>query len=515
MLMTGSSTRTTDPVASTIPTELVAKIFEHAVLDCWPRSLALSKLRQVCKAWAAFIDATPPLWAAISSREPQRVYPQSLKRSRASPLHVAYLDVDSYHEDPSPEPSFFSTACDHACRWSSFSFTITDITKYELSDMFRRLHTLAIPMVEKLNVDVFLEDYPWSTVEDLFGGTAPRLRYLTLSGVRIPWDSGLLRNLRALDLSYIDVDGPSAHHIAHILANCSTLVELNLQYTSTDYGSVPSDLAPLPLPFMESVHLTLDWPALTHLLKRIRIPNCLRFVCNSEDTQLRTTPVFSTETDHLAPIIRHGISSSTWQDINITVDGIHVAYETRANKGDTQSSLVDIMLWNPIIGMDGQESESSKWTVDNIAMNLANSIPISLTLSHMVLAPFNSNAMNPMMSKLSAKVEELSLALCEPSGISEPLLAYLSEPYKSTEVFHWWFPNLRELTVYYKIGAGLPGQIAQMLLCRKRGGTGRYEFPKRLEKVVIPRPRSAMPPEDVRELEGLVDYVVWSDDESM
>lgn len=442
--MTDSLT-TSDLITRALPTELITKTFEYCVFNEWPRSLALNRLRQVCKAWATVVDSTPSLWGAISSEEPRSVYLRSLIKSQASPLRVKYFYADHYEKKPSLTPSFFSTACDNAHRWSSFSFTIRGTSYSYLEDSFRQLNTLAVPVLKELNVGVLAEGFRWDAVEDLFGGVAPRLRYLSLSGVYIPWNSGLLRNLRTLSLFYRQVQrGPSTHDITLVLANAPTLVDIYLHYNSSGYGSIPSDLTPLNLPSLETLHFVLDWPTLTHLTKRIRIPNCLRFVCGSYDMRPITQSIFSSNTDHIAPIIQRGISSSTWQRMNISADGTRFEYEARIDQDDRDSTIVKIELRDPA-QEEGQKPESMRWIVDNISWDSARPLPLSLAISLLGVVPFNSDILYPMMSKLSDQVQSHGLTLFGSSGIPASLLSYLSEPYESVGVSRWWFPNLCEL----------------------------------------------------------------------
>lgn len=334
-----------DPTSATLagaainrlPPEVLIHILELCVFGSWQRHFLLEPLRRVCAAWTSLIDTTPSFWSFVSSLDPEEFYLRSLARSKDHPLQIVYYDAGRTRH-----PSFFSAACENACRWSSFTFTVLEYgTVSDCADMFKTLEGLTVPWLQKIE----MEAHHWHQVTDILGGKAPLLRSLSLGGVRIPWESGLLRNLQVLSLSYPSGNCPSARDTLHILTNCPTLVDLRLAYPRSSASAITDHTSQrVQLTSLTSIRLNLDHRTLGYLLKRLEAPNCSRFFCDTEATHAQGVLIFSLQTEHISPVIIRCVQSSRWQQLDIDSAGSQFEYGARSEPGDSNTYLLRIKM---------------------------------------------------------------------------------------------------------------------------------------------------------------------------
>lgn len=344
---------------------------------------------------------------------------------------------------------------------------------------------------------------------DLFGGSASRVQDLDLTGVAIPWDSGLLRNLRTLALYYPLSGGPSIPETSHILTNCPHLTKLCLDYACNTPASIPDVSTPLQLTSLKAVRLNLDYTSLSHLVRRIRIPNCRHFACSNKDTKVEGAPVFSSETEHMSRVIRRAVRSSGWQQLNIEFDGSRFTYDARAEPNSPKLRRLWIELWGQTYGLR-QEPVSVQWILDNMLLDDPASPPLSLIVTQDREYPINPSTLLPILSRLSDKVESLTLSIGGKDGIPEPLLSYLSKPYEIVPgEFRWHFPNLRKLSFEGSMRPTRISQLMQLLVDRSttsEDAAGTYTLPTKLQELSPVR----QPGDRSQELRKLVDKICWS-----
>lgn len=121
----------------------------------------------------------------------------------------------------------------------------------------------------------------------LFGGSAPRLRHLSLDGVRLAWLPGLMANLRYLEYTHrgdaLGVKGQQAVGLVlDMLEVSSRIEELRLFFPNTPTGRGGSHSHSLPgharthkrvaLPFLACLHLRVDGTDIPHEMYNL-LPN--------------------------------------------------------------------------------------------------------------------------------------------------------------------------------------------------------------------------------------------------
>lgn len=129
--------------------------------------------------------------------------------------------------------------------------------------------------------------------------------------------------------------------------------------------------------------------------------------------------------------------------------------------------------------------------------------PLSLTISELSANAFDPTALLPTLSKISDKVESLTLVIVDSYGLPESLLSYLSKPYQTaTGELGWRFPNLRGISV---VKSGYPPPIGQLpRLVLGRLATDGVEGPPRLRKLNLSAGWRYNSPDEVQELQRLL-----------
>lgn len=174
---------------------------------------SLFSLSGVCSRWYHLILDSPSLWIRLNASDSPEILKVALKRSSGRPLDIVLYADTLYNGQESLDHLdwFLATLGSHVDRWRSMDITYpplwTDTINAALED----------PALNLKKLSLWAEDKVHSAEEiDFFAGTAPRLNDLTLNGVSICWDSEVLRNLTALDLSYINF--PSTDEILNALS---------------------------------------------------------------------------------------------------------------------------------------------------------------------------------------------------------------------------------------------------------------------------------------------------------
>lgn len=208
----------------TLPTEVFLQVIHLHMLPHFEDRmtgyyLEITSLSRVCSHWYNIIRNSPPLWTQIHAADSLRMVQTTLQRSSSHPLDIMLYPPTYVDEVPAYLQVFLDAVHPHRGRWRSVDilvpFTWVD------SGVLAALGEPA-PNLEKLS---FIDgDTRECTREfDLLGGNAPRLTSLSLNGLSIRWESGVLHNLTLLELSWIRFSSTDA-----ILSGLSHSTELQI-----------------------------------------------------------------------------------------------------------------------------------------------------------------------------------------------------------------------------------------------------------------------------------------------
>ncbi|KAG8915334.1 hypothetical protein FRC01_003697 [Tulasnella sp. 417] len=203
---------------SQLPIELFIRIIFLSFDTSVPvnRIIRTEKLRLVNKAWQAAIDSTPLFWSCIPN--PVRSIPDAISRwirkSGEVPLDVNFTEFGGNIGE------FMQFLIPHRHRWRKLSITGTQ------GDSISQYINKPAPILEEL----IISSAPLSPDTIAFGGIAPFLSSVELSGVMMPEDTQFLRNLNCLQLTRIKYPPGTSpiHKLCDILNACPGLEKLKL-----------------------------------------------------------------------------------------------------------------------------------------------------------------------------------------------------------------------------------------------------------------------------------------------
>ncbi|KAG8987587.1 hypothetical protein FRB93_004459 [Tulasnella sp. JGI-2019a] len=479
---------------SRFPNDLLVEIFALASemdvsVTGWDyspqqRGISLADLTLVCRKWRAIVCNTPSLWAYISSAHPHRATLECLARSDQALLRI-FLNYCSLNYGNAGDLN--TRILEEGHRWKT-----VELHNVEM-DMLKKLEQRAAPLLER-----FLARADAGMVHDtvnLFGGSASRLRHLTLINIRIPWDSGLLLRLRTLYIDCHQGDNPSAQQVVHALQSCPDLTRFRLNLSPKVHpGPIPPETFPIELPRLEYLDISVHPLMTEHLLRRMRIPSCKRF--SVEDVEA-TGPTFSATMAHLNPSLSSILRAA--KDVSINIDGNSLDYKaTTTVEGVWYKGEVDDLAQYIHIRASGNRFtgdfvlDTLSWLLDNVHTPSF----ISPVYLHIFNIP-SSHTLMVIINRLSSVITNLHLALS--SASAETIISYLAEPFKvitdGTTTLRWPLPNLTELYCYGCVDI----EPEVVLACiQRRAGRGlfpqgsrehREELPTRLMKLHLRLPR--------------------------
>ncbi|KIO22536.1 hypothetical protein M407DRAFT_27936 [Tulasnella calospora MUT 4182] len=241
------------PIHSLPPELLLEVISLHMLLHLENFGMGyyrrLIGLSGVCSRWYNVIRDSPSLWTQIYVSDSSEVVKIALQRSSSHLLDISLRHTVSTEELPEHFQFFMNAVHCHRDRWRSMKILVP---ARRMGDVLAVLGEPAPNLKTLLLID---GDTMYCTRKfDLFGGKAPRLTSLTLDGVSIQWDSEIIHNLTALDLSWINF--PSTDAILHALSNCAQLQTLKISNCTTTKMATPSSPI-IQLPHFSSLYLHL------------------------------------------------------------------------------------------------------------------------------------------------------------------------------------------------------------------------------------------------------------------
>ncbi|KAK7690307.1 hypothetical protein QCA50_006964 [Cerrena zonata] len=275
----------------------------------------------VCKSWRALALQTPSLWRLISLDGRLRLWKEYLRRSRQCTLDIQLVPQSRYSRSTSPDPRsrsrthgryyldaqsaqlYVHCAAPYISRWRSLEIEFQHYAPYlwnaALSACCGYGSRFYTPQLQSLTLIHANND---DTKEfTLFGGYAPRLRHVTLNGVRLTWLPSLFSNLTTLDYTHhgFTRGSDAAAELLYMLKISNALRELKVSLPSRAgaHSSFPCTFPAeesVVLPYLTELSILIegtDLPsALTHFMAHISIPNIHTFRLLVKPNMIVTRP---------------------------------------------------------------------------------------------------------------------------------------------------------------------------------------------------------------------------------
>ncbi|KDQ14113.1 hypothetical protein BOTBODRAFT_351298 [Botryobasidium botryosum FD-172 SS1] len=287
------TTRLSAPFINRLPTEIIAYIFELSQLVS-SNSSETPDVALVSRLWRDIALGTATLWTKIDATNAHRtsVY---LERSRDALLDIELVppraasigdEVESkrYRAHAAKFHGFIEPLQLHANRWASLALKGNFLI---YASAWREHLSLPAPSLERFSAEVgppFAAIEQKDTPSDLFGGRAPRLRHLALTGVCVPLTSPIYTGLTYLRLGAVHFTHSSLHALFRNLSLCSDMEQLILSDVSfeTDFDSSgpgtaqsPCETDPVPMARLQlldvSQRLPLDIGVARSVLSSLRL----------------------------------------------------------------------------------------------------------------------------------------------------------------------------------------------------------------------------------------------------
>lgn len=227
-----------------LPFEILALIFAIGAEEDIQLPTTVS---HVCKQWREIALRSPSLWRRISLSPHERLWRERIDRARTCTLDVELLpwrklkggarrsqDLNAYTVQ-----WYMYLVLPFIQRWRSLDLLFTDYQPYLWRGALAGCGSPA-PELEELSLVYRLND---STEEFLlFSEYAPRLRRLTVDGIRLSWSPRLFGNLVYLDYTHHGfTNGHQAvEDVISILEVTERLVELRLLFPRGRFPVLPS-----------------------------------------------------------------------------------------------------------------------------------------------------------------------------------------------------------------------------------------------------------------------------------
>ncbi|KAI0061503.1 hypothetical protein BV25DRAFT_1826645 [Artomyces pyxidatus] len=276
LLSINARINTAAPVSRLAP-EILAQIFSYCAEDemTWRRKegagVGWISVTHVCRRWRQIALDYSRLWRHIILPLNNRLAEEWISRAKAAPITVSWIHASTHKI--SADRLIPSTLSQVEC-----------LDFHEFNGIYAGLlHfvTSPAPLLKEAHIR-WLSALP----HDLFGGSAPVLRHLSISEcTRFPWTSPIISNLVYLKVEYAvrDAHQPIGAELFSAICNAKALKKLAL------IGCVPrtsphsTNLTYTP-PHLQFLHLSGDAICCIDFVRRIRFPDAgvaLRLRCRT------------------------------------------------------------------------------------------------------------------------------------------------------------------------------------------------------------------------------------------
>ncbi|KAJ7712458.1 hypothetical protein B0H16DRAFT_1260487, partial [Mycena metata] len=274
-----------------LPAELIACFFVLGAEDDEHFAIRVS---QVCRTWRSIALHTPSLWRRISLGPQQQMWRERIYRAKACSLDVQLLPWRTNRAGAIvPQRLDIHTVqlCMHLVapfvrRWRSLTIYLSDYEPFLANaalsgcchDLVKRRGRA--PLLEELIVVYRAND---DTKEFcLFSGCTPKLRRLTVDGLRLTWLPSLFQNLTFLDYTHhgFSAGDDAVAELLYMLSVCKRLQELKILFPRKSMARPPGPFRPdmrrVVLPWLLQLHLRVETrdipPELARLVTHLSTP---------------------------------------------------------------------------------------------------------------------------------------------------------------------------------------------------------------------------------------------------
>ncbi|KAJ7644333.1 hypothetical protein FB45DRAFT_735542 [Roridomyces roridus] len=267
-----------------LPVEIVAQIF---VLGAEDEVMLPVVVSHVCRSWRAISMHTPRLWRRISLSPHQLMWRERIRRAKACPLDVLLLPWRFDRDGAQQLDAYTVQMCMHLVlpfvhRWRTLEIVFSEYGPFLMNAALSECCIgRRAQMLEELTLVFRANDDP--TEFCLFSGHAPRLRRLTLDGLRLTWLPSLFGNLTFLDYTHhgFSAGEEAVNEVLCMLAVCTALRELKIFFPRKHLASPPRPLwvqkSRVTLPWLIRLHLRVETPdiplELTRLVTHLSTPS--------------------------------------------------------------------------------------------------------------------------------------------------------------------------------------------------------------------------------------------------
>ncbi|KAH9474658.1 hypothetical protein JR316_0013122 [Psilocybe cubensis] len=208
---------------------------------------------QVCKSWREVsINHREKIWGSLPidlDTDSEEFIQELLRWSSSSPLSIySGIPIDS---DDSPRYNRWLLVLEEFHRFESLSF-VDDITNYD----FQTYLEMAAPLLRSFEAKITEPPIPCFRnilSQELFGGNAPNLRHVNLTGYTLASNSFLGLNLTTLFVN-VKACPPSIDEWVEILWSQQNLVSLTIKHALCLENDNPaSSLPPVKLPLLQEL----------------------------------------------------------------------------------------------------------------------------------------------------------------------------------------------------------------------------------------------------------------------
>lgn len=468
------------PAINRLPLELLTYILELSIAKGDRLRNALRPMF-VCRYWRELFEGTPSFWTKIDCNSKTSLVRRAIKASAPLPVEFEFSTSNCnwgthnlYHIS-----EFWKDVGPFMDRCRTLRLTVGDVSDLKYAE------GISAPDLKKLSISNSTVQYwdpepvtaevPEGAPVDIFGGDAPNLQELSLTGkVWISWQSKMLAGLRGLLIRRMEHAGPNLSDLTTILRRSPELQVLHLNDLESLTGTEGDDANIIELPFLRD--LKLDKLPELHarfFMSHIRAPQCRSFSI----TPTTDTPASST-ISAILECVHHVIEATSAQGmgygfIKITLNPAQFHFTCSAKR------IKALKLYEICVAVS-----PAMVTEELFAMLETITSALSKFEFHVDQLDGDEEAIGRCISCIS-RLRPLSGLSINTPGVLEAVLNYLAAPEVLDGTKRWPFPDLTLLRCGPRCGDQL-GNILEMV--RKRYGTpisSTEERPKPLDKLFI------------------------------
>lgn len=267
-----------------LPVEILSLIF---VIASEQDTFFPITISHVCGAWRQIALHTPALWRRIALGPQEHMWRERLRRARACSLDIQLLpwrttqsgSQRSQDLNPFSVHWYMQMALPYIRQWRSLEICFAEVSPYLWKAALAGC-VVPAPKLEELSLVYRYNDDTQEFL--LFSAYSPRLRRLTIDGIRLAWMPSLFGNLTFLDYTHHGFTSgyQAVHDVISILTVTTRLTEFRILFPRGQLVRLPPrrDIRPkrVALPHLRHLVLRVDGSdipfELAHLVTLISSP---------------------------------------------------------------------------------------------------------------------------------------------------------------------------------------------------------------------------------------------------